>query len=144
MAPQEDSRSSPGDEHHPIDSPDSVTRIERPKNILDYFKPDDSVPPFSHQLPAIDRGGPPCLCGCGESPKGKKSRFVQGHSRKALAKIVDILGPGWHYEGWEGYQGYLRGVEEAADIVGGQDLVNWIRSDPKHDWYDRAWHTHRR
>lgn len=37
--------------------------------------------------PADTEDRPPCLCGCGEFPKGPKSRFIQGHDARYHAAL---------------------------------------------------------
>ena len=41
--------------------------------------------------PKVDRA--PCLCGCGGTPKGKKSRFIPGHDARyhAAQKRATII-----------------------------------------------------
>ena len=46
--------------------------------------------------PKVDRA--PCLCGCGGTPKGKKSRFIPGHDARyhaaqKRATIIEQLPP---------------------------------------------------
>jgi CO dehydrogenase/acetyl-CoA synthase alpha subunit len=34
---------------------------------------------------------PPCICGCGEVPTSKKSRYVPGHDAKLAHKVAEFL-----------------------------------------------------
>lgn len=52
------------------------------------------------ELSELLEGRPPCLCGCGGTPKGKKSRFIPGHDaryhaaqKKAAAVAIEQLPP---------------------------------------------------
>jgi hypothetical protein len=37
--------------------------------------------------PAPEASRPPCLCGCGETPKGRRARFLPGHDARYHASL---------------------------------------------------------
>lgn len=63
----------------------------------------------------------PCLCGCGETPKGKKARFIPGHDAQLKASLYRTI----------------RGLDEdvtaeaQAEAVHRLDELGWPQPTPK-------------
>ncbi len=56
-----------------------MTRRTAPTQATDPNTPPDVA---RDTLPASGPEHPPCLCGCGGFPKGKKARFLPGHDTR--------------------------------------------------------------
>jgi hypothetical protein len=46
-----------------------------------------AVPAAEPTTPAATDERPPCLCGCGDFPKGKHARFIPGHDARYHAAL---------------------------------------------------------